>query len=124
MIQAYSNSVSVSAMQAIPFNNVSLLKGCTATQAGPTTFALNKCGIYSVSVCVSAAATETIQLYKDGVAAPEARSTGITPGFVTYVQVDHDNDPCSACSSPTTIQVMSVTAGTLSDASIAISKIR
>lgn len=123
MIQAYSQDISVNAMQAIPFNSVSLKKGCTATQTGSTTFALNKCGVYEVSVGVSAAATETIQLYKDGVAVPEAIRTGISPSFTTLVQVDKNNTPCCACDSPVTIQVMSVTAATLVDASITITKL-
>ena len=123
MIQAYSQNITVNAMQAIPFDSVSLVKGCTATQTGATTFALNKCGVYEVSCGVSAAAAETIQLYKDGVAVPEARRTGNSPSFVTLVQVSKNNNPCCACDSPTTIQVMSVTDATLADASITITKI-
>ena len=42
MIQAYSQNITVNAMQAIPFNSVSIQKGCTATQNGATTFNLNK----------------------------------------------------------------------------------
>ena len=122
MIQAFSQNITVNAMQTIPFNGVSLQKGCTATQTSPTTFALNKCGVYMVSVGVSAAAAETIQLYKDGVAVQEARRTGTSPSFTTLVQVDHNNS-CCACDSPTIIQVMSVTAATLADASIVITKL-
>ena len=123
MIQAYSQNISVNAMQAIPFNSVSLEKGCTETQTGNTTFALNKCGVYEVSCGVSAAATETIQLYKDGVAVQEARRTGNSPNFTTLVQVNHNNNPCCPCDSPVTLQVMSVTAATLADASIVITKL-
>lgn len=123
MIQAYSQNISVNAMQAIPFNSVSLKKGCTAEQTGSTTFALNKCGVYEVTCGVSAAASETIQLYKDGVAVQEAIRTGTSPNFTTLVQVSHDNSPCCACDSPVTIQVMSVTAATLADASIVITKL-
>ena len=122
MIQAYSQNVTLAAMQPIPFNNVSLKKGCTVTQSGPSSFALNKCGVYEVCCGVSAEATDTIQLYKDGVAVQEARSTGGSPSFVTLVQVDHDNS-CCACASPTIIQVMSETAVTLTDASIVITKL-
>lgn len=123
MIQAYSQNITVNAMQAIPFNSVSLQKGCTAVQSGATTFSLNKCGVYEVSCGASAAATETIQLYKDGVAVQEARRTGTSPNFVTLVQVDKNNNPCCPCDSPVTLQVMSVTAATLADASIVISKL-
>lgn len=122
MIQAYSQNITVTAMQAIPFNSVSLKKGCTATQTGVSTFALNKCGVYEVTCGVSAAATETIQLYKDGVPVQEARRTGNSPSFTTLVQVDRNNS-CCACDSPVTIQVMSVTAATLADASITITKL-
>ena len=123
MIQAYSQNIAVNAMQFIPFNSVSLKKGCTVEQSGATTFALNKCGVYEVTCGVSAAATETIQLYKDGVAVPEARRTGNSPNFTTLVQVGRNNNPCCACDSPVTIQVMSVTAATLADASITVTKI-
>lgn len=122
MIQAYSQNITVTAMQAIPFNSVSLKKGCTATQTGVSTFALNKCGVYEVTCGVSADATETIQLYKDGVPVQEARRTGNSPSFTTLVQVDRNNS-CCACDSPVTIQVMSVTAATLADASITITKL-
>ena len=122
MIQAYSQNITVAALQAIPFNNISLQKGCTATQSGPATFALNKCGVYEVAVGVSAAAADTIQLYKDGVAVPEARRTGTSPSFVTLVQVDHNNS-CCACDSPTRLQVISTTDATLTDASIVITKL-
>lgn len=122
MIQAYSQNITVNAMQAIPFNSVSIQKGCTATQNGATTFNLNKCGVYEVTCGVSAAATETIQLYKDGVPVAEARRTGNSPNFVTLVQVDHNNS-CCACDSPVIIQVVSVTAATLADASITITKL-
>lgn len=122
MIQAYSQNITVNAMQAIPFNSVSIQKGCTATQNGATTFNLNKCGVYEVTCGVSAATTETIQLYKDGVPVAEARRTGNSPNFVTLVQVDHNNS-CCACDSPVIIQVVSVTAATLADASITITKL-
>ena len=123
MIQAYSQNITVAALQNIPFNGVSLKKGCTVEQTSPTTFALNKCGVYEVSCGVSAAATETIQLFKNGVAVPEAVRTGTSPGFVTLVQVNKNNNPCCPCDSPVTIAVQSVTAGTLADASIVITKL-
>lgn len=123
MIQAYSQDITVAAGQAIPFNNVKNKKGCTVTQSGVSTFALNKCGVYEIACGVSAAATDTIQLYKDGVALPEARRTGISPSFVTTVQVNRNNNPCCACDSPVTVQVISQTDATLADASIVITKI-
>ena len=122
MIQAYSQNVTLTAMQPIPFNNVTLKKGCTVTQSGPASFALNKCGVYEVCCGVSAEAANTIQLYKDGIAVQEAKATGNSPSFTTLVQVDHDNS-CCACASPTIIQVVSEAAVTLSDASIVITKL-
>lgn len=123
MIQAYSQNITVGASQPIPFNTVSIVKGCTTTQSGPSAFALNKCGIYEVSVNASAAASDTIQLYKDGTAVPEAISTGTAPGFVTLVQVDRNNNPCCACSSPVTLQVILEDAATLTNANIVITKL-
>ena len=122
MIQAYSQNITVNASQPIPFYSVAVDKGCSVSQNGSTTFNLNKCGVYQVCVGVSAAAAETIQLYKDGVALPGAVSTGTSPSFVSFVQVDHDNT-CCPCTSPTSLQVMAEAEGTLTEASIAIHKI-
>ena len=123
MIEAYSKNLTVVAGQAIPFNSTSLKKGCTAELLSPTTIALEKCGVYMVARGCSAAATETIQLYRDGVALPEATRTGTSPSFVTLVQVGRNNEPCCPCSSPVTIQLVSVLAATLTDASITVTKV-
>ena len=122
MLQAYSINVDVGANSNIPFNSIALQKGCTATKPSADTINLNKCGVYMVSCNVSAAASTTIQLYKDGVTQPQAQSTGLTPGFVTLVQVDHNNS-CCACASPTVLQVKNTTAGTLTDANIVVTKV-
>ena len=122
MIQAYSQDITVSAMQAIPFNFVSAKKGCTATQASPTNFELHKSGVYEVCCGVSAAAAETIQLYKDGVAVPEARRTGTSPSFTTLVRADIEGS-CGCCAVPAVLQVMAEDAATLADASIVITKL-
>ena len=65
MLEAYSLNVTVPAESAIPFNNVSLQKGCTAILSGAATIQFNKCGIYMVEVDASSAAAATIQLFKD-----------------------------------------------------------
>ena len=122
MIEAYSTNVAVGANANIPFNSVSLCKGCTVSKPAVDTFNLNKHGVYMVEVDASSVTSTTIQLYKDGVAQPQAQSTGLTPSFTTLVQVDHDNTEC-CCSSPTVIQVRNVTAGTLTDANICITKV-
>ena len=122
MIEAYSVNVAVGADTNIPFNSTSMSKGCTAVKTGPDTFELNKCGVYMVSVDCSTGTSTTIQLVKDGVLQPQAQSTGLTPSFVTLVQVPNNNT-CCPCSSPTVIQVHNTTAGTFTDANIVITKI-
>lgn len=122
MLEAYSLNITAAANSNIPFNSTSMIKGCTATKPSADTINLNKCGVYMVAVDVSATASTTIQLFKDGVAQPQAQSTGQSPSFVTLVQVDHNNS-CCACDSPTVIQVRNTTAGTLTDANIVVTKI-
>lgn len=122
MLEAYSLNVTAAANSPIPFNNVSIEKGCTARLTSPSTIELNKCGVYMVAVDVSAAAAATIQLVKDDVLQPQAQSTGTSPSFVTLVQVDHNNSNC-CCSSPTLLQVRSITASTYTDANIVVTKV-
>ena len=122
MLEAYSLNVAVEADSYVPFNSTSIIKGCTATKPSADTIDLNKCGVYMVSIDASAEASTTLQLYKDGVAQPQAQSTGLTPSFTTLVQVDKNNS-CCACSSPTTIQIHNSTATTLTNANITVTKI-
>ena len=122
MLEAYSINAAVSADSAVPFNSVSIEKGCTARLTSPTTIELNKCGVYMVAVDATAAASTTLQLTKDGIAQPQAQSTGTTPSFVTLVQVDRNNSSC-ACSSPVTVQVINSTATTLENANIVVTKL-
>ena len=122
MLEAYSTGIAVAANTNIPFNSVSIQKGCTATKAAADTINLNKCGVYMVAVDVSASANTTIQLVKDGVPQVQAQSTGASPSFVTLVQVDHNNS-CCACDSPTVIQINNSAAVTLTDANITITKV-
>lgn len=122
MLEAYSLNIAVAADANIPFNSTSLIKGCTATHPSPDTINLNKCGVYMVSVDASTATSTTIQLYKDGVAVPQAQGTGLTPSFITLVQVS-ENNTCCPCTAPTTLQVRNTTAGTFTDANIVVTKI-
>lgn len=122
MIESCSTNITVGANTNIPFNSTALQKGCTVTKSGSDTFNLNKCGVYMVAVDVSATASTTIQLVKDSVLQPQAQSTGVSPSFVTLVQVPNNNS-CCACDSPTTIQVRNTVAGTLTDANIVITKV-
>ena len=122
MIESYSTNITVGANANVPFNSTSLEKGCTVTKSAPDTFNLNKCGVYMVAVDISTATSTTIQLVKDGVLQAQAQSTGLSPSFVTLVQVPNNNT-CCACSSPTIIQVRNTVAGTLTDANITVTKI-
>ena len=123
MLEAYSLNVAVEANTAIPFNNIHLQKGCTAVLRSPATIVLNKCGVYMVAFNASATASETVQLYRDNVAQPQAQSTGLNPSFTTLVQVERSNNPNCPCSSPVTLQVIAEVATTLSDANIVITKV-
>lgn len=122
MLEVYSENVTVAENEAIPFNNVSLKKGCTAELSGTSTIQLNKCGVYMISVDASATESTTLQLYKNGVAQPQAQSTGGTPAFTTLVQVS-DNNYCCACASPTTLQVVSLDGATLTNANLVVTKL-
>lgn len=118
MIEAYSKGVDVAANATVPFNNISLLKGCSSTLQGTGTFQLNKCGIYNVRVSASvegtAASTGSIQLRKDGVLMPAAFAvetitavdTIYNLGFDTLVQATGNNNPNCICSAPTNIEVI------------------
>ena len=109
MLEIYSLNATVPSQTAIPLENVTIQKGCTAINSAPSTIQLNKCGVYMVSCdASSASATAAIQLYKDGIAQPQAQSTGTSPCFVTLVQVGHNNSNC-CCSSPTVLQVFNPT---------------
>lgn len=122
MLEAYSLNVTVGANSPIPFNSVSVEKGCTAVLSSPTTIDLNKAGVYMVAVDASTATSNTIQLSKDGVLQPQAQSTGTSPSFTTLVQVDRNNTNC-CCTSPTVLRIVLTTAGTLTDANVCVTKI-
>ena len=122
MLEAYSVNVAVGANANIPFNSTTIQKGCTAVKTGVDTINLNKCGVYMVAVDASTATSTTIQLVKDGVLQPQAQSTGLSPSFITLVQVS-ENNSCCPCSSPTVIQVRNTVAGTFTDANIVVTKV-
>lgn len=117
MFEGYSTNLDIATNQAIPFNNVTIQKGCTATIASPSTIQLNKCGVYMVNcdavVTSTDAATATMQLYKSGVVQPQGQASATVTAdairsisFVTFVQVPTNYSPCNCCSSPTTIQII------------------
>ena len=133
MLETYSTNITVADNTAIPFNNVNISKGCTAILAGPATVQLNKCGVYMISCDASLAPTAAgeigIQLSKNGILQPQAQSvsTGTADSydalsFTTLVQVA-ENNTCSCCTSPTTIQVINSIESDYAIASITVTKI-
>ena len=122
MLEAYSLNVTAAAGAPVPFNSVALVKGGTAVLASPTTIELNKRGVYAVSFNGTTAASDTVQLWKDGVSQPQAQSTGTSLSFTTLVQCDRDNS-CCCCASPVSLQVVSGSAATIADANITVTKV-
>lgn len=113
MIQAYSENITVPFGSAIPFNNVSKIKGCDQQLRAPATFELDRCGVYNLTCHgnIDATGEVTVQVYQDGIAIPEAQATmTLTAGdienfsFDTLITVDRNNTKC-CCSSPTLIQI-------------------
>ena len=122
MLEVYSTDLDITADTFIPFQNVSLQKGRTAELSGTNTITLNKCGVYMVAVDASASAATTIQLYKNGIAQPQAQSTGTSPSFVTLVQVA-ENNSCCPCASGVSLQLMNSTATVLANCNVSITKV-
>lgn len=122
MLEVYSTDIDVAVNTAVPFQNVSLKKGCTAELSGTSTIKLNKCGVYMVAVDASASASTTLQLYKDGVAQPQAQSTGTTLSFTTLVQVS-ENNSCCPCASGVSLQIVNETATTFTDCNVVVTKV-
>lgn len=117
MLQAYSSNLSVAANAAIPFNNVTVDKGCAEMLLAPASIQLNQRGVYLVELdgfgTGAAAGTNTVQLNVNGVAQSQALSSFTTAattvtnfGFKTFVQVTSNNCPCNCTSSPTVLQVV------------------
>lgn len=116
MLQAYSSNITIAAGSAIPFNNLIIDKGCAEKLTAPATVEINRRGVFLVKVdgfgTGSAAGTETIQLYVNGVAQPQAQTQFTTAAadvanfeFNTLLQVSENNCQCNCYSSPTVLQV-------------------
>ena len=123
MLQVYSINQAVSANGVVPFNNVVIDKGCAESLSGVGTIELNKSGVYKVTVDGVASTATTLQLFKNGVALPQAQSTGTTLAFTTFVQVVNNNCNCNICSSPVTLQVKNTTETTLTNVNITVDKL-
>lgn len=104
MLEAYSENITVDSNTAIPFYSVSVNKGASAVLSSPTTIEFNNKGAYAVTINSSLATATSVQLFKNGVAQPQAQSTGTNPGFTTLVQVGQNNCGC-CCTSPTVVQI-------------------
>lgn len=134
MLEAYSTNVTVASDSSIPFNNVTIEKGCTAVLSAASSIQLNKAGIYMISVDAAGVPSEagimSIQLSKDGILQPQAQSavTGETTdtsnmSFVTLVQVK-ENNTCSCCTSPTVCRVVNTgVAATYNIVNIVVTKL-
>ena len=123
MLEVYSTNVEVAADTAIPFSNISVKKGVTAELSSVSAIALNKCGVYMVSVDASTGTAATIELSKDGILQPQAQATGTNPCFTTLVQVPNSNSAC-CCSSPTLLQLINTgAAATFTDVNIVVTKV-
>lgn len=136
MLQAYSSNLTVAADSVFPLQNVTIDKGFAETLSAPASIQLNSRGVYLIEVdgfaTPDAATLVTIQLYSNGVALPQAKSsfTGAVDvvgnfSFKTLLQVAGNNCPCNCVSSPTVLQIMNGDTA-LSDAhiNIVITKIR
>lgn len=122
MLQAYSIGVDVGADAIVPFNNVAIGKGCAEKLTGVGTIELNKAGVYAVSVDGTVSASTTVQLAMDGVALPQAQSTGTSVSFNTFVQVLANNCNCNCKTAPVTLQVRNSTAATFDNINITVLK--
>ena len=135
MLQLYSLNVDVDQNGSIPFNNVSLAKGCTAVLTAPGSVQFNKSGVYMVKISASitptAAGDVSIQLAKNGVldlgsfsTATGAAGQTTALGFTSLVQVSRDNNPCNCTTTPTTIQLINTgQAGTFPIVRMTVTKI-
>ena len=81
MLEVYTLNASAGANSAIPLNNVSIKKGCSVVNSGPSSIELNKCGVYMVSFNGVAASATTVQMYKNDVPQPQAQTAGTNLNF-------------------------------------------
>ena len=136
-LEAYSVNTTVPTNTPVPLNVRTIEKGefANGNNNGTSNIVFNKCGLYKVSVVASAVASEagnvSIQIYKDGVAIPNAIST-VTAADTTnsrtlsiekLIQVSKNNNPCCCCSSPSTISIVNVgTEATFNPINVVVTK--
>lgn len=135
MLEAYSKNQTIPATTGvIPFNSVTLKKGCTAELNGVSSIQLNKCGVYEVIFNATALATTagdiTVEMTKNGVAQPQATrtitgatvATSVNVPIATLVQVT-DNNSCRCCDTPTILQFINTGVAWTGDVDIVVTKI-
>lgn len=127
MLQLYSDGLTVAAGAAIPLNNITYSKGCSATHNAPATISLNSRGVYLIKAdaygSVSAAGEFGIQIAVNGTARLDAiNESTVAPGDVAavatqcIVTVAQSDCPCNCTSAPTTVQIINPTAVEATDA--------
>lgn len=132
MVQAYSENITVNTGGVIPFNNVVIEKGSTATMVNNST-QLNAKGVYEVKFNASFTPAEAgdiiVQLYINGLPyAPAKTTVSATVGnsfsipFQTLVPVSHNTTPC-CCSLPDVLTVVCTGVGVTGSANIVVTKI-
>lgn len=135
MLEAYSKNQTISATTGvIPFNSVTLKKGCTAELNGVSSIQLNKCGVYEIIFNATALATTagdiTVEMTKNEVAQPQATrtitgatvATSVNVPIATLVQVT-DNNSCRCCDTPTILQFINTGVAWTGDIDIVVTKI-
>nr|DAG56990.1 MAG TPA: hypothetical protein [Caudoviricetes sp.] len=135
MLEAYSKNQTIPATTGIlPFNSITLKKGCTAELNGVSSIQLNKCGVYEITLNInglaSTAGAVTVAMTKNGVPQPQATRSLVgqttTEGFslpiTTLVQVK-DNDSCRCCDAPTIIQFLNQDVAWVGDVDVVVTKL-
>lgn len=135
MLNAYSQNIAIAANSTIPFNSVSLRKGCSAVLSGVSSIQLNKRGVYEVIFNEVATATDAgnvvVSMTQNGTVLPRTTTTitgattatSVTVPISTLVQVSEDNT-CGCSTSPTVLQFINTgVAVTANDVSVVVTKI-
>jgi len=120
MLQLYSDGLTVAAGAAVPLNNITYAKGCSATHLAPATISLNQRGVYLVKVDAYGSVTEAgdfgVQIAVNGVPRLDAiNESTVAVGDLAsvatqcLVTVAQSDCPCNCTSSATTVQLINPT---------------
>lgn len=129
MLQVYSIAQTLTNNTYVNFINKTVEKGCTSIQLTPNTVQLNKSGVYMIycnaNVTAAAAGDAQIQLYRNGVVVPEAKSISTAAAdstvplyFTTLVRVQN-----VCCKEPVVIQVMYTGPEATGDTNLCVTKL-